>query len=92
MVKRGGLHTEKAALRPIGTWLAGSGWVQVLSQAEITKAGGAESLINCAHNTRTRYAHQVNVQHVQRATYQGGQVWGQSTVPMPRLPHPEEWG
>ena len=31
-------------------------------------------------------------QHVKRATYQGGHVWGQSTVLMPQLPHPEGWG
>jgi len=59
VVKLGGLHTEKAALKTIGTWLAGSGWVEVLSQAEITRAGRAESLINCAHIRSTRYAHQV---------------------------------
>ena len=54
MVKLGGLHTEKAALKAIGTWLAGSGWVEVLSQAEITRAGRAESLINRAHIRCTR--------------------------------------
>ena len=55
-----GLYIGQAALKAIGTWLAGSaGWVEVLSQAEITAAGRAESLINCAHITRTRYAHQV---------------------------------
>ena len=43
----------------IGTWLAGSGWVEVLSQAEFTAARRVESLINCAHITRTKYAHQV---------------------------------
>ena len=59
VVKLGGLHTKKAALKAIGTWLAGSGWVEVLSQAEITRAGRAESLINCAQIRSTRYAHQV---------------------------------
>ena len=59
MVKLGGLHTENAALKAIGTWLAGSGWVEVLSQAEIPRAGRAEWLINCAHSRCTRYAHQV---------------------------------
>ena len=56
-----GLYIEKAALKAIGTWLAGSGWVEVLSQAEITAAVRAESLINCAQITRTRYAHQGRV-------------------------------
>jgi len=59
VVKLGGLHTEKAALKAIRTWLAGSGWVEVLSQAEITRAGRAASLINCAHVRCTRHAHQV---------------------------------
>ena len=85
MVKLGGLHTEKAALKAIGTWLAGSGWVEVLSQAEITRAGRAESLINCAHIRNTRYP-----QHAKRAIYQGGHVCGQSTAPMSQPP--EEWG
>ena len=59
MVKLGGLHTEKAALKAIRTWLASSGWVEVLSQAEITRAGRAASLINYAHVRCTRHAHQV---------------------------------
>ena len=59
MVMLGGLHIEQAVLKAIGTWLAGSGWVEVLSQAEMTTAGRAESPVNCAHITRTKYAHQV---------------------------------
>ena len=31
-------------------------------------------------------------QHIRRAVYQGGYIWGQSTVPMPTLPSPTEWG
>ena len=30
-------------------------------------------------------------QYVKWATYQGGHVWGQSTVPVPHLRHPGEW-
>ena len=59
MVKLGGLHIEKVALKAIGAWLAGIGWVEVLSQVEITRAGRTESLINCVHIRCTRYAHQV---------------------------------
>ena len=59
VVMLGGLHIEQAALKAIGTWLAGSGRGEVLSQAEITTAGRAESLVNCAHITGTKYAHQV---------------------------------
>ena len=61
VVMLGGLHIEEVALKANGTWLAGSGWVEVLSQAEFTTTGRAESLINCAHITLTRYAHQVTV-------------------------------
>lgn len=75
VVMLGGLHIEQAALKAIGTWLAGSGWVEVISQAEITTAGRAESLINCAHITRTRYAHQVTAASLfilQKQAYRNG--------------------
>ena len=31
-------------------------------------------------------------QHVKRATYQGGHVWGQIFLPTPNLPSPTSWG
>jgi hypothetical protein len=31
-------------------------------------------------------------QHVRRAVYQGGHVWGQTQVPAPTLPSPTDWG
>lgn len=31
-------------------------------------------------------------QHVRRAVYQGGHVWGQALVPAPTLPSPTDWG
>ena len=31
-------------------------------------------------------------QHVKRATYQGGHVWGQALCPDPVLPSPDSWG
>ena len=31
-------------------------------------------------------------QHVLRAAYQAGYIWGQALVPHARLPHPNEWG
>jgi len=44
----GGLHIEMAALKTLGDWLQGSGWVQALVQAEITKCrGSADS--SCVH-------------------------------------------
>ena len=59
VVMLGGLRIKQAAPKTIGTWLAGSGWVEVLSQAEDTTAGRSESLINCTHIMRARYAHQL---------------------------------
>ncbi|KAE8742548.1 hypothetical protein FOCC_FOCC011900 [Frankliniella occidentalis] len=60
-IMMGGLHIEMAALRVVGDWLDGSGWVSALLQAEVTTEGRAESLINAGHVTRTRYALQVTV-------------------------------
>ena len=31
-------------------------------------------------------------QHIKRATYQAGHVWGQALEPMQELPNPAEWG
>ncbi|KAK3923417.1 Envelopment polyprotein [Frankliniella fusca] len=58
-IMMGGLHIEMAALRIVGDWLDGSGWVSALTQAEVTTEGRAESLIKASHVTRTRYALQV---------------------------------
>jgi hypothetical protein len=54
VIMMGGFHVELAALRTIGDWLRGSGWV-----AAIRAAGVAESLLKASHVTRTRHAHQV---------------------------------
>ncbi len=55
----GGLHIEMAALKTIGDWLQGSGWVQALVQAEISTAGTADSLHRVAYVMRIRRAHQI---------------------------------
>ena len=57
----GGLHIEMAALKTLGDWLKGSGWVQALVQANITTPGIADSFLQAAHVTRTIRAHQVTV-------------------------------
>lgn len=59
MIMFGGLHIEMAALKTIGDWLQGSGWVQALVQAEIATTGTADSLLRVAHVMRTRRAHQI---------------------------------
>ena len=55
----GGLHIAMAALKTLGDWLQGSGWVQALVQAEIATPGTADSFLRAAHVTHTRRAHQI---------------------------------
>ena len=57
----GGLDIEMAALKTLGDWLKGSGWVQALVQANITTPGIADSFLQAAHVTRTIRALQVTV-------------------------------
>ena len=52
VVMLGGLHVELAALKAVGSWLAGSGWTDAVAQAGITTSGRAESLVTSAHITR----------------------------------------
>ncbi|KAL7408249.1 hypothetical protein ABVT39_020345 [Epinephelus coioides] len=59
VVMFGGLYIEMAALKTLGDWLQGSGWVEALVQAEITTAGTADSFVRASHVTRSRRAHQV---------------------------------
>lgn len=59
VVMFGGLHIEMAALKMLGNWLHGSGWVEALAQANISSQGKAESFLKAAHVSRTRRAHQI---------------------------------
>ena len=59
VVIMGGLHIEMAALRMLGLWLDGSGWVQCLVNAGVATAGIADSFLQASHVKRTRYAHTV---------------------------------
>lgn len=59
-IMMGGLHIEMAALKVIGQWLKGSGWVETLVQAKVTTQGRSESMLQATNVSRTRYAHQVN--------------------------------
>ena len=54
----GGLHTEIALWNVLRDLLEGSRWTSALSEAEVTSAGTAQSMLKAAHLTRTRYAHQ----------------------------------
>jgi len=55
----GGLHIEMAALRMLGHWLDGSGWVHYLVQSGVATSGVVESFLHASHVKRTRYAHTV---------------------------------
>ena len=55
----GGLQPEMVALKMLGNWLHGSGWVEALVQANISSPGTAESFLKAGHVCRTRRAHQV---------------------------------
>ena len=61
VVMFGGLHIEMAALKTVGDWLKGSGWVEALVQADIATTGTADSFLSVAHVARTRRAHQVTL-------------------------------
>ncbi|KAL9956061.1 hypothetical protein ACROYT_G037482 [Oculina patagonica] len=51
-VMLGGLHIEQAALKAFGTSLAGSGWVEVLSQATQATAGRERNHLSTVHVLR----------------------------------------
>ena len=57
----GGFPTEMALWKVLGDLLEGSGWTSAPSEAEVTSAGTAQSMLNTAHLTRTRHAHQVTL-------------------------------
>ena len=51
----GALHIEMAFLNAIGDWMEGSGWVEVVSKAEINSPGRAEAFLSGSHVKRSRY-------------------------------------
>ena len=55
----GGLHTEMAILKCLGTWLDNSGWKEALAKAKVFKPGVADSMTSVTNVDRTTYAHQV---------------------------------
>ena len=57
----GGLHTETNLLKLIGDWLHGSGWINLLVQANVTTSGKAESTLSSSHVTITRHIHQITI-------------------------------
>ena len=59
VVMFGGLHIKMVALKMLGDWLQGSGWVNALGQAQITMPRTAHFFLRASHIVRTRRAHQV---------------------------------
>ena len=57
VILMGGLHIEMAVLSVLGDWLADSGWVGALVEAEIASAGVADSFLKGSNVKRTRNAH-----------------------------------
>ena len=55
----GGLHIEMALYKALGKWLDGSGWTDVLVDAQVATPGVSDSFKSASHLTRTRHAHQV---------------------------------
>ena len=58
----GGIHSEMAAFKALGTFLKGSGWIEALTAANITKfttPGTAESFLTAGHVKRCRHAHDI---------------------------------
>ena len=43
----------------IGSWLNGSGWVEIVEESGVSTFGKAESFLKGSHVKRSRYAHQV---------------------------------
>jgi hypothetical protein len=61
VIMLGGLHIEMALCNTIGDLLEGSGWITILTEAEVGSSGISQSFLKASHLTRTRYAHQVTL-------------------------------
>ena len=61
VVMLGGPHIEMALWNTMGDILQGSGWVNVLVEAEILSSGTADSLLRVTHLTKIRHFHQVTL-------------------------------
>lgn len=92
LVMFGGLHLEKGMWTALGDLLEGSGWSAAITEAGITTSGSAQSLLKCAHITRTRHAHQVTAlalaklqqqAYIHATTNQTFQEWKESMKSYP---------
>ena len=53
----GEYHIESASMSTIGS----RGWVDTLIETSITASGKADTLLQCSHINRTRYAHELTL-------------------------------
>ena len=60
LIMFGGLHVEKALWTALGKILNGSGWTEILTEAEIATSGTVDSFLKSSHVTRTRHVHQIS--------------------------------
>ena len=60
LIMFGGLHVEKALWTALGKFLNGSGWTEILTEAEIATSGTVDSFLKSSHITRTRHVHQIS--------------------------------
>ena len=59
VVMMGGLHIEMVMLNVLGDFLDGSGWVSMMTSANVTTEGRAFGLHKGSHTSRGQWAHQV---------------------------------
>src|SRR6218665_71354 len=61
VIMLGGLHNEMAALKALGSFLGGSGWVEAVTEAGLVTPGSAEALLSASHVRRCRRVHEVTL-------------------------------
>ena len=62
VVMLGAMHAELSGLKALGSWLSGSGWVEMIEEAGIAGQGTSESFLHASHIKRTRHAHEVTAE------------------------------
>ena len=61
VVMMGALHIEMSFLAALRDWLDGSGWADILVEANVTSEGKVGQCLKGSHVKRSRYIHEVSV-------------------------------
>ena len=61
LIMFGCLHVEKALWTALGKILNGSGWTEILTEAEIATSGTVDSFLKSSHITQTQHVHQITL-------------------------------